>query len=162
MLLAVSSRIMGLELSVRRVIKVGSKLPAPDLRKRVRRALAHALPGDGERFSLPMNRPFRSAIVSSSTSRSMCGSATLLRLVPPRPHTAALRFRGSTREIPARAILSPGARGESFSVARKVESQCPPDALSQKLNRANVTPSPGGEGRGEGGRSPFQPRHFAF
>ena len=46
----------------------------------------------------------------------------------------------------------PRGEGESFSVSWNVVSQCPPDALSQKLDRATATPSPGGEGRGEGER----------
>src|SRR5438132_6563064 len=36
----------------------------------------------------------RSAAVSSSTSRSGFESGGVLRLMPPRPHTAALRFTG--------------------------------------------------------------------
>jgi hypothetical protein len=80
---------------------------------------------------LPMNALLWSAAVSSSTSRSTHGSASALRLVPPRPHTAALQFGGRERWSASRENLN-GIR------------------FADTLARILPLPFGSGEGRGEG------------
>jgi len=58
--------------------------------------------------------------VSSSTSRSAWGLEGVLRLAPPCPHTAALRFKGAMGEISFGAILTLTPLGEGTAIERSL------------------------------------------